>query len=87
MLKEYKDFKSLSEDVREDFAPLLRMKEVKDILGCGWDFIFELVREGELQAVDITGRTVDRGTIDQTSRGLRVPPSSLQDFLNRNTVK
>ncbi len=84
MLKQYKDFKSLQD---EEFPRLMRIKEVKDIIGCGWDFVLELIREGELDAVNITGRTVDRNTIEATSRGLRVPPSSLKDFLDRNTIK
>lgn len=87
MLKQYKNFKELQSEIREEFTPLLRISEVRHIIGCSWDFVVGLVQEGELEAVDITGRTVDRNTIGETSRGLRVPPSSLKDFLDRNTIK
>lgn len=41
---------------------LLRIDEVRQILGCSKDHIYDLLRDGKLQAHNPTGRPSGRGT-------------------------
>ena len=87
MLKEYKDFIEREREIRESFDPLLRVQEVRQIIGCGWNFVIQLIRDGHLEAFDITGRVVERDAVDENTHGLRITPSSLQNYLNQIRVR
>jgi hypothetical protein len=87
LMTERKDFRALESQIREEFDPMLSVNEVRNIIGCSWRFVIGLVQDGRLTAVDITGRAVDRRDVDDNSHGLRIPPSSLRDYLDQNTIR
>ena len=87
MLVEHKDFKQREREIRESFDQMLSVREVRQVIGCSWKFVIQLVREGRLEAFDITGRVIDRSAVDENSHGLRITPSSLQTYLKSIKVK
>jgi hypothetical protein len=82
-----KDFGQREREIRESFDPMLRIQEVRKIIGCSYNFVIQLIQNGKLDAFDITGRVLDRGEVDEHSYGLRITPSSLQKYLNSNKVR
>lgn len=89
MLKErhYKNFAELQTEIRESFDPMLSVRDVRNIIGCSWNFVIQLIIEGKLEAFDITGKTIDRESINENSHGLRITPSSLSDYLDSTKLK
>lgn len=87
MLAAPKDFKLREQEIRESFDPMLRVQEVRNIIGCSWRFVIELVRLGEIEAYDIPGRVVDRSEVDENSHGLRIAPSSLREYLDATKIR
>lgn len=87
MITERKNFTELEREIRESFETHLSIQECRRIMGCSWRFVIRLIQDGRLDAVDITGKVVDRRDVDEDSHGLRVPPSSLRDYLHKNTIR
>jgi hypothetical protein len=87
MLAERKNFTELEHEIRERFDPHLSVTEVRRIMGCSWRFVIRLIQDGRLEAIDITSKVVDRRYVDEDSHGLRIPPSSLRAYLDKNTIR
>ena len=87
MLKEYKDFKELEQDIREEFTPLLSVKEVQHILSCGAYMVIDLIKADKLKAYHLDGSAVNKEAITYYTFGLRITPSSLRDYLESIKVK
>ena len=59
---------------------LLRFDEVREMLGgCSRDHIYDLLRDGKIQAQNPTGRPGTRGT--------RILASSVEVYLEQTTIK
>ena len=66
---------------------MLSMKDVRDILGVSYGVIYDLIREGRLKAIRVTGEPVSRHEIDDTVHGLRFRPSDVREFLQNQAIK
>ncbi len=53
-----------------------KVKEVAEMLGCSWDNVYRLVKEGKLDAFHVGGRV-----------NIRVTDIALRDFLQKNKVE
>ena len=87
ILAEHKDFRKLEREIREEFDPLLAVREVRSILGVSIPRVIDLIKRGQLEAYHLDGTAVTRDAIDQDTYGLRIPPSSLRDYLDAIRVK
>jgi hypothetical protein len=87
MLAEHKNFKELEAEIRESFSPLLSVREIRSILGCSVEVVIDLIKAGKLDAFHLDGTAVDRDRIGYGTYGLRVPPSSLRDYMEAIRVK
>lgn len=87
MLKDHKDFTQLEAQIREEFTPLLTVKEVSNILSAGYRTVLDLVKEGKLDAYHISGTVVSREAVSYDTYGIRISPSSLRDHLESIRVK
>lgn len=79
-----KDFVEAQLKMREELDTLLTMKDVRVILACSVSVVIRLIKSGDLEAFDITGKAADK--IDEHSYGLRITPSSLKHYLERVRV-
>lgn len=66
-------FPSLDFPGRETLSP----RELSRCIGCSIDHIYDLILEGQLRAIDISGRNNN-----SARRSLRVPVESWRKFLN-----
>ena len=65
---------------------LLNMKDVRDILGVSYGVIYELIRDGKLEAVRVTGEPVSQDAVDDTVLGLRFRPTDIRESLLNQTI-
>jgi len=61
----------------------LMISEVSKVLKCTNQHVLDLIEEGQLVAVDISGPAVDRNT---ARRCLRIPVSSYDNFLRTRVL-
>jgi hypothetical protein len=87
MLAKGKDFIEREAEVRESFEPLLSVTDVKRILGCSIPVVIELVRAGRIQAYHLDGTTVQRADVTERTYGIRILPSSLEDYLETIRIR
>ena len=66
---------------------LIPLIDVKRVLAVSWPTLIEMIHDGRLTAYDVTGRTVDRREVTQTTRALRVFESELQRFIDSIRVR
>ena len=86
-MKDYKDFKDLEREIREEFAPLLTLREVRHILSCSVYVVVDLIKEGKLDAYHLNGTEIERAAIRYDTQGMRITPSSLRAHLESIKIK
>lgn len=77
----------LIEDKRISVDRLIPLVDVKRALAVSWPFLVRLIHEGKLDVCDVSGQTVRRDEVDESSRGLRVSESSLNEFIDSIRVR
>ena len=75
------------EDRRISVNRLIPLIDVKRALGVSWPFLIDLIHVGKLPVCDVTGRAVHKYQVDESSRGLRVSQSNLNEFIDSIRVK
>lgn len=85
--EELRNFHNREREVRNELDCYLNMAELKKVLNISYTRIFELIRDGDLPAVKVLGEPIIRAEINQDTRGLRVAPSDVQEYLERQKVK
>lgn len=77
----------ITEDRRIGVERLIPLVDVKRALAVSWPYLINLIHEGKLNVCDITGRAVHKHEVDESSRGLRVPEKSLNQFIDSIRVR
>ncbi len=75
------------EDRRISVNRLIPLIDVKRALAVSWPFLIDLIHDGKLPVCDVTGRAVHKHEVDESSRGLRVPEKSLNQFIDSIRVR
>lgn len=68
------------------YSTLLNIKDVRDLLGVSYDFIYMLIRRGKLKAISLNGDHVDSTEVDERTRSLRFYPSDVRDFIRNSEI-
>lgn len=68
--------------IREEFAPLLSVRDVRRILACSAERVLELVKDGSLDAYHLNGTVLSKNAVQERTYAIRITPSSLRDFLS-----
>jgi excisionase family DNA binding protein len=68
------------------YSQLLNMKDVRDLLGVSYDFIYELIRQRRLRAVSLPGRAVEASDVDEQTRSLRFYPQDVREFIKNSEI-
>jgi excisionase family DNA binding protein len=68
------------------YSELLNMKDVRDLLGVSYDFIYGLVRDRRLTAISLNGKQVRPDEVDERTRSLRFYPREARDFIKNSEI-
>lgn len=68
---------------RADFSPLLTLSQVRAIMLVDYALIYDLIRAGELEAFNFSGKKITREDVGRDTREIRVSPESLRAYLER----
>jgi excisionase family DNA binding protein len=63
------------------YSRMLNIKDVRDLLGVSYDFIYKLIRERKLRAVSLNGEYLEASQVDEHTRSLRFYPQDISAFL------
>ncbi len=66
---------------------MMNVREVCKLLGVSPATVIDLVAAGELPAYRVLGTQVDKESVTYDSRGLRLKPSDLREYLSRVLIK
>lgn len=67
------------------FSRLLSIRDVRNVLGLSSARVMELIRDGELDCYNVSGRPIERSEITEDTRGVRITPESLREYMD--TIK
>lgn len=65
----------------QDVDRLIPLIDVKRKLSVGWPMLVAVIRAGRLSVYDVTGRTVNRHEVTESTRALRVFESEVERFI------
>jgi predicted DNA-binding transcriptional regulator AlpA len=68
------------------YSRLLNIKDVRDLFGVSYDFIYVLVRERRLRAVSLNGTFIEASEVDEHTRSLRFYPEDVRDFIKDSEI-
>ncbi len=68
------------------YSQLLNMKDVRDLLGVSYEFIYELIRQDRLKAIGLNGEPVDARFVDDRTRSLRFYPQDVREFIKNSEL-
>jgi excisionase family DNA binding protein len=68
------------------YSQLLNMKDVRDLLGVSYDFIYELIRQRRLTAVSLNGEVIGAEDVDEHTRSLRFYPEDVREFIKNSEI-
>ena len=72
--------------VRQELEALMPLYEFKNLLQVSWTRIMEIVMDGELPVYDVSGEYMSREDITPYTRGLRVLPSDVREYVRNIQV-
>ena len=68
------------------YSQSVNIKDVRDLLGVSYEFIYELIREGRLKAVCLNGKPVGAEEVDKDTRSLRFYPQDVREFITISEI-
>ena len=68
------------------YGQLLSIKDVRDLLGVRYDFIYDLIRQRRLTAISLNGRPVEASEVDHTTRSLRFYPADVRELIKSSEI-
>ena len=68
------------------YTRLMSIKDVRDLLGVSYDFVYDLVRQRRLTAVSLNGSPVNAEEVGDGVRSLRFYPSDVRDFIKNSEL-
>lgn len=72
--------------VRQELEALMPLYEFKNLLQVSWQRVMEIVMDGEIPVYDVSGEYMSKEEITPYTRGLRVLPSDVRDYVRRIRV-
>jgi hypothetical protein len=64
------------------FSRLMSIRDVRNALGLSSARVIALIRDGEFDCYNVSGNPIERSTINEDTRGVRITPESLRDYMN-----
>lgn len=64
------------------FSRLLSIRDVRNVLGLSSARVVDLIRDDELDCYNVSGSPIERSEINEETRGVRITPESLRDYLD-----
>lgn len=72
---------------RDELEALMPLFDFKNLLQVSWGRVMQIVMDGEIDVYDISGEYMSREDITPYTRGLRVLPSDVRDYITSVQVK
>lgn len=72
--------------VRQELEALMPLYEFKNLLQVSWGRVMRIVMDGELPVYDVSGEYMSREDITPYTRGLRVLPSDVREYVRNIQV-
>lgn len=64
------------------FKRMMNFRDIRNVLGLSSAMVAQLIRSGQLDCYNVSGIPIDREGITEDTRGVRITPESLEDYLN-----
>jgi hypothetical protein len=77
------DIKERNTQAYHSFSKLLSIRDVRNTLGLSSARVVNLIRSGEFDCYNVSGRPIERSEITEFTRGVRITPESLRDYMTR----
>lgn len=72
---------------KDELEGLMPLYELKNLLHISWGRAMQIVMDGEIPVYDISGEYMSKEDITPYTRGLRVLPSDVRDYIISIQVK